>query len=120
MKFLGYLRVAPFTTLNIILNAATLGRYVWLEGSVRRGVFTNWAKRFRHAPTRFARPTTQDEIAELVRNSRSVRVFGSAHSFNGGIVSEGTLVSLDDCSGLVWKDRHARRMAVKGGTRVRD
>jgi FAD/FMN-containing dehydrogenase len=120
MKFLGYLRVASFTTLNIVLNAATLGHYVWLEGSVRRDVFTNWAKRFRYAPTRFARPTTQDEIAELVRNSRSVRVFGSAHSFNEGIVSDEALVSLDDCSGLVWKDRHARRMAVKGGTRVRD
>jgi L-gulono-1,4-lactone dehydrogenase len=120
MKFLSYLRVASFTTLNIILNAATLGRYVWLEGSVRRGVFTNWAKRFRYAPRRFARPTTQDEIVDLVRNSKSVRVFGSAHSFNGGIVSGEVLVSLDDCSGLVWKDRHARRMAVKGGTRVRD
>jgi FAD/FMN-containing dehydrogenase len=120
MKFLGYLRVASFTTLNIVLNAATLGHYVWLEGSVRRGVFTNWAKRFRHAPKRFARPTTQDEIVDLVRNSRSVRVFGSAHSFNEGIVSDEALVSLDHCSGLVWKDRHARRMAVKGGTRVRD
>ena len=120
MKFLGYLRVASFTTLNIVLNAATLGHYVWLEGSVRRGVFKNWAKRFRYRPSSFARPTTQGEIAGLVRGSSSVRVFGSAHSFNEGVVSEGTLVSLDGYSGLVWKDRHARRMAVKGGTRVRD
>ena len=59
MKVLGYLRVASFTTLNIVLNAATLGRYVWLEGGVRNGVFTNWAKRFRYKTKRFARPTTQ-------------------------------------------------------------
>ena len=47
-------------------------------------------------------------------------MFGSGHSFNGGVVSDDTLVSLDDYSGLIWKDRHTKRIAVKGGTRVRD
>ena len=120
MKVLGYLRVASFTTLNIVLNAATLGRYVWLEGGVRKGVFTNWAKRFRYKTKRFARPTTQGQIAELVRNSSSLRVFGSGHSFNTGVVCGETLVSLDNYSGLIWKDRGKRQIAVKGGTRVRD
>jgi hypothetical protein len=120
MKLFGYLRVASFTTLNIALNAATLGRYVWLEGGVRKGVFTNWAKRFRHTPERFARPRTEEEIVDLVKNSRSVRLFGSGHSFNSGVVSDETLVSLDDYSGLLWKDRTSKRVAVKGGTRVRD
>ncbi len=120
MKLFGYLRVASFTTLNIVLNAATLGRYVWLEGSVRRGVFTNWAKRIRHVPRRFARPTNQAEIAELVGGSSSVRVFGSAHSFNEGVVSDETLLSLDNYRGLIWEDRGTKRMAVKGGTRVRE
>jgi L-gulono-1,4-lactone dehydrogenase len=55
-----------------------------------------------------------------VRNSRSLRVFGSGHSFNAGVVSEDALASLDDYSGLVWKDREKRQIAVKGGTRVRD
>jgi FAD/FMN-containing dehydrogenase len=49
-----------------------------------------------------------------------LRVFGSGHSFNTGVVSSDTLVSLDDYSGLVWKDRHTKQIAVKGGTRVRD
>lgn len=120
IKLLGYARVALFTTVNILLNAVTLGGYVWLEGGVRGGVFSNWARRFRYAPTRFVRPTTEEEIVELVRNSRSLRVFGSGHSFNGGVVSDETLVSLDDYSGLIWKDRHTKRIAVKGGTRVRD
>ena len=120
MRFPSYLRVAFFSTLNIILNALTLGRYVWLEGRVSRGVFTNWARRFRYAPRGFVRPTTEDEIVELARGSRSLRVFGSGHSFNTGVVSEETLVSLDDYSGLVWSDRGRRQIAVKGGTRVRD
>ena len=39
MKLFSYLRAASFTTLNVVLNAATLGRYVWLEGGVSRGTF---------------------------------------------------------------------------------
>jgi FAD/FMN-containing dehydrogenase len=120
MKFLSYSRVALLTTLNIVINAVTLGRVVWLEGRVRRGVFMNWARRFRYRPGKFVRPTTEAEIAELVRNSRSLRAFGSGHSFNTGVVSDGTLVSLDDYSGLLWKDRDKKQIAVKGGTRVRD
>jgi xylitol oxidase len=120
MKLISNLRVASFTTPNIVLNAATLGRYVWLEGSVRKGVFTNWAKRLRYTPRNVSRPATQEEICGFVRDSTSVRVFGSGHSFNSGIVSDDTLVSLDGCSGLVWKDRDSRAIAVKGGTRVRD
>jgi len=120
MKFLSYLRVALFTTLNIVLNAATLGRYVWLEGEVRGGVFSNWAKRFRYRPRRFLQPTTEGEIVELIKGSRSLRVFGSAHSFNAGVVSEDALVSLDDHSGLVRVDHEKKQLTVKGGTRVRE
>ena len=120
MNIFGYLRVALFTTLNIVFNGATLGRYVWLEGRVERGVFTNWARRFRYVPKKVAKPNTEQEIVDLIQNAGSVRVFGSGHSFNAGVVSEETLVSLDDYSGLLWKDLEKKQVAVKGGTRVRD
>jgi hypothetical protein len=46
--FIGsYLATALATTLNIALNALTRGRYVWLEGRVRRGGFKNWGRRYR-------------------------------------------------------------------------
>ena len=45
-----YLRVGLTTTLNVVFNAVTLLHYVWLEGRVCRGVFMNWAKRFRYRP----------------------------------------------------------------------
>ncbi len=120
MKFVSYLKVSLATTLNIIVYAVTLGRYVWLEGRVRRGVFRNWARRFQYRPMRFVQPTTQEEIIELVRSSRSLRVFGSGHSFNGGVMVDDILVSLDKYSGVVWKDLEKKQLAVKGGTRVRD
>lgn len=52
--------------------------YIWLEGRVCRGVFTNWVKHIRYKPHRFFRPTTEQEIVKLIGDSRSVRVFGSA------------------------------------------
>jgi len=116
----SYLKVACATTLNIVLNAVTLGRFVWLEGRVLGGVFKNWAGRFRYRPQRIVRPTTEEEIVELVKSSRSLRVFGSGHSFNAGVISDETLVSLDDYSGLVRKYPDKNQIVVKAGTRVRE
>ena len=120
MKLASYFRVAFATTINIILNALTLGRYVWLEGRVRNGGFSNWAGRFRYSPKSFVQPTTEAEIVELVKNSKNLRVFGSAHSFNGGVVVDDTLVSLDRYCGVIWKDLQKKQLAVRAGTRVRD
>ena len=120
MQFKSYFRVALGTTYNIILNALSLGRYVWLEGRVRNGVFKNWAMRFRYKPKKFAQPTSEQEIVELVKNSKNLRIVGSGHSFNGGVLVDDTLVSLDRYSGVVWKDAQKKQLAVKGGTRVRD
>ncbi|MGD2098367.1 MAG: D-arabinono-1,4-lactone oxidase [Desulfobacterales bacterium] len=120
MKFIGYIKVAVLTTYNIILNAVTFGRYVWLEGRIRNGVFRNWAMRFQYRPQKFVMPTTEVEIVDLVKNSKNIRVFGSAHSFNNAVVADGTLISLDRYSGVISKDLEKKQLAVKGGTRVRD
>jgi len=120
MKFIHYFKVAFATTYNIILNALTLGRYLWLEGRVRNDVFRNWARRFRNKPKHFVQPASEEELVELVKSSKSLRVFGSGHSFNGGVLVDETLVSLDNYSGVVWKDLEKKQLAVKAGTRVRD
>ena len=120
MKLRGYLWVGFATTLNIVLNALTLGHYLWLEGRVCRGKFRNWARRFRYTPPRFCQPTTEDKIVELVKKAKSVRVFGSGHSFNRGIVTDEVLVSLDRYCGVVHKDLDNKQLTVRSGTRVRD
>jgi hypothetical protein len=65
-------------------------------------------------------PTTEQELIDLVRNSTAIRFFGSGHSFNAGVVSDHTLVSLDNYCGVVWKDLPNMRVCFRGGTRVRD
>ena len=119
-KLLSYLRVGAATTADILVYAATSGRFLLLEGRVRDRVFRNWALRFRYVPRIFARPASEAEIIDLVRGAKSVRVFGSAHSFNDGVVTDGALVSLDSYAGLIGTDRAAGQITVKAGTRVRD
>jgi L-gulono-1,4-lactone dehydrogenase len=122
MKRRGYFYVAFATTLNVILYALTFGRFLWLEGRVRGGVFRNWCRRYRHRPARFAMPRTEEEIVSLVKDAKgTIRFFGAGHSFNEGIFVEGqTLASLDNYTGLLWRDLTKLEVAFKGGTRVRD
>jgi hypothetical protein len=120
MKWLSYLSNGFATTFNILVNAVTFGQVLWLEGRVVGGRFRNWARNFRYKPKNFVRPTTEQEIIDLVQNSTAIRFFGSGHSFNDGVVSDHTLVSLDDYSGLIWKDLPNMQMTFRGGTRVRD
>lgn len=121
IKSRSYFYCGFATTLNIILNALTFGRYLWLEGRVRGDFFRNWARQFGFRPARFVQPETEAEIVALVKNSTKLRVFGSAHSFNGGVVAEGaTLVSLDKYCGAVETYLDRKQIRFRGGTRVRD
>ncbi|HUJ27704.1 MAG TPA: D-arabinono-1,4-lactone oxidase [Myxococcales bacterium] len=60
--------------------------------------FVNWARTVSCTPARFARPASEDELREILRASRRVKVVGAGHSFNGSACTDGTLVSLDGMS----------------------
>ncbi|MEM7392758.1 MAG: D-arabinono-1,4-lactone oxidase [Verrucomicrobiota bacterium] len=108
------------TTLNILLYAITFDRFLWLEGRVTRGVFTNWAFHFKYRARAVHYPTSEDEIIERIKSSGKVRVFGSGHSFNPGIVSDEALLSLDRYNAILDFDGPAKRLTVQAGMRVRD
>jgi hypothetical protein len=116
----SYFRVGAATTANILVYAATSGRVLLLEGRVLGKVFHNWALRFKYIPNRFVSPGSEAEIVDLVRSVKGLRLFGSAHSFNEGVVTEDVLASLDAYAGLVSVDKAAQQITVKAGTRVRD
>ena len=120
MESRGYFYGGFATTLNIILNALTLGRFLWLEGRVRGGVFRNWLRRFRYRPQNFFKPRTEAELINVIQNSTDLRFFGSGHSFNEGVVADTTLISLDEYVGVVAEDPANLRLTVRAGTRVRD
>ena len=120
MESRGYFYGGFATSLNIILNGLTWGRFTWLEGRVWGGVFRNWLHRFRYRPKNFYKPKTEAELIYAIQNSTDVRFFGSGHSFNEGVVADTTLISLDEYTGVVAEDPANLRLTVKAGTRVRD
>jgi len=110
------------TTLNIILNALTLGKYLWLEGRVTGGFFHNWAHRFRYKPQEYDLPSTEKGIVDFIKKSSSVRLFGAGHSFNSGVESDYALISLDNYTGIVpgSENKEKKQLTVRAGTRMRD
>lgn len=116
----GYWYCGLATSLDVLLCALTGGRFLWLEGRVQRGRFRNWLRRVSYRPRRYIEPATEAQIIEAICRSGKLRVFGSGHSFNSGVESEETLVSLDKYSGPIHTDLARREVTFRGGTRVRD
>src|SRR3954451_22665019 len=58
--------------------------------------WVNWSGSQRAVPAHFATPRSRHELAEVVATAPGpVRVAGAGHSFSAGVVTDGTLLSLD-------------------------
>src|SRR5258708_37087212 len=116
MKPRSYFYCGLTTTLNIILYALTFGNFLWLEGRVRRGYFRNWLRRG-YRPKQFEKPETEEEIVNLIKNAAGgIRTCGAGHSFNDGVATDHTLISLDRYTGA---KREGDNVRVKDGMRER-
>lgn len=122
MWLISYFRCALFTTWNVIGNAMTDGRYLWLEGRVVNSIFRNWVRFVTYKPKKFIQPTSEQEIIDLIKKNKHIRTFGAGHSFNTGVVSDEVLVSLDKYKGEIPEKTNVSegRVAFRGGTRIRE
>ena len=77
---------------------------------------TNWAGNYRYRAERLHRPTTLDQLREVVAAAARVRVLGSRHSFSD-IADTDELVSLDDLPGEVVVDRAAGTVSFPAALR---
>ena len=67
-------------------------------------VWKNWSGSVVCAPRQIVRPSTEDELAALLRESAGVvRVAGNGHSFTPLCATDGMLVSLDGMRGIAAK-----------------
>jgi alditol oxidase len=76
----------------------------------------NWAGNYRYQAARLHRPTTLEEVRELVATAPRVRVLGSRHSFTG-IADSAELVSLDGLPADVVVDHEAGTASCSGALR---
>jgi FAD/FMN-containing dehydrogenase len=86
--------------------------------------WSNWSGGVTASPQRIERPTSEDDLREVVRRAArdglNVRVVGTGHSFTPIVATDGVIVSLDEIQGLVSANREAGRATLWGGTKLHD
>jgi L-gulonolactone oxidase len=109
---------------NLAVYVVTWGRRVLHEGIFRNGQWTDWARAFSCKPQLYAQPTSEQEICDIVRTSSKVRVTGAGHSFNRGVLTEHTLLSLDKYNRVEIRENPSKpgqKIAkAQAGIRLRD
>ena len=77
----------------------------------------NWAGNYTYGTTRIHRPTTLEQVQEVVKQCKKLRVLGSRHSFNGIADSNEDLISLEHLNHVVTLDREHHTVTIEGGVR---
>ena len=81
---------------------------------------TNWARNVVFTPERFVRPSSVEQVQELVAGADRVRVLGTGHSFSEVAATRGLLLSLAELPLEVDVDAAASTVRVTAGARFGD
>src|SRR5881275_3762009 len=76
----------------------------------------NWAGNYTYRAKKLHRPTTIEQVQEIVANAASVHVLGSRHSFND-IADSWELISLENLPADVVVDHQAHTVSLGGGVK---
>jgi xylitol oxidase len=77
----------------------------------------NWSRNFEYTAARLHRPTTLDEVKQIVASATKVGVLGSRHSFNGIADTTGDLISLEALEAEIVIDAEALTVTTGAGIR---
>ena len=76
----------------------------------------NWAGNYTYRAEKLYRPTTIEQVQEIIANAASVHVLGSRHSFND-IADSSELISLENLPADVVVDHERQTVSVGGGVK---
>jgi len=76
----------------------------------------NWAGNYTYRAQKLHRPTTIDQVQQIVAKAASVHVLGSRHSFND-IADSSELISLENLPADVVVDHQAHTVSLGGGVK---
>src|SRR5436305_9811639 len=74
----------------------------------------NWAGTYTYRAEKLHRPTTMEQVQQIIANAASVHVLGSRHSFND-IADSSELLSLENLPADVVVDHEAHTVSFGGG-----
>src|SRR5438552_18839410 len=76
----------------------------------------NWAGNYTYRAQKLHRPTTIEQVQQIVATAASVHVLGSRHSFND-IADSSELISLENLPADVVADHQAHTVSLGGGVK---
>src|SRR5205823_13855026 len=79
----------------------------------------NWAGNYTYRAQKLHRPTTIEQVQEIVANAASAHVLGTRHSFND-IADSSELISLENLPADVVVDHEAHTVSLGGGVKYGD
>jgi len=87
-----------------------------------RARWTNWGGTFSCSPTRIESPSTEEEVANIVRTAADrgehVKVIGSGHSFTDIGCTDGCLIKLDNYNKVLDVDRDGQTITAQAGITI--
>ena len=82
-------------------------------------LWRNWSGIEHSYPVQRLAPSSEDELASLLRTAQApIRPVGAGHSFTGLATTDGSLLSLDGMKGLITHDDANHRATIWAGTRL--
>jgi L-gulonolactone oxidase len=78
----------------------------------------NFGRNVVFTPLRVSTPRGPDEISALVKRSKKLRVMGSRHSWSDAIVTDDTLISLDEMRQILHVDKKRGLARVEAGIKL--
>lgn len=82
----------------------------------------NWSQKISWQPKQILQPSSEKEIQQIIKTAlnkkQTVRIVGSAHSFNPLWVTNEILVNLDNYQGLINVDKEKMQATIKAGTKL--
>lgn len=80
----------------------------------------NWTGEQTCQPRQFLHPSSEDELASMVKSATSLRVVGASHSFSALVPTDDTLISLDQMSGVIETDPETHQATCWAGTPLKE
>jgi alditol oxidase len=81
---------------------------------------SNWAENLTYSATKLHRPSSIDEVREVVFNCDKARPLGTRHAFNEIADTPHDLISLENLNQVVSLDQDTRTVTVEGGIKYGD
>lgn len=77
----------------------------------------NWAGNLTYSTSNVVRPTTVEEVKEIIKNSSKLRVLGTRHCFNRIADSDEKLLSTENLKQIISLDENKKSITVGAGIR---